>query len=257
MEKNDENDKTLGGSNDSFPKMGSATVSHIAGSDSNGTAQIGNEDFQFQSVTFNDPKVTGAQIADAVGAHPLDKFIVLAQLPNFELESLRPTEPVNLNKVIRFFVIKGSGTDRFLVDGLNFEWPKKVISGLTIKRLVGKDDDEIELVQELENEADRVIDDEDEVRINADGTEKFGTRPANIDVKIIVNAREKKWEKKKISFDQVVKLAFPTPPAGQCIVYTVTYHNGPRANPEGTMLDGDKVKVKDGMVFNVQYTDKS
>jgi hypothetical protein len=51
--------------------------------------------------------------------------------------------------------------------------------------------------------------------------------------------------------------AYPTPPTGQCIVYTVTYHNGPRANPEGTMLDGDKVKVKDGMVFNVQFTDKS
>ncbi len=76
-------------------------------------------------------------------------------------------------------------------------------------------------------------------------------------MKIIVNAREKKWEKKKISYDQVVKLAYSVPPTGRCIVYTVTYYNGPRANPEGTMLNGDKVKVKDGMVFNVQYTDKS
>lgn len=221
------------------------------------TAQIGNENFEFQSVTFDDQKVTGAQVADAAGAHPVEDFTVLAQFPNFELETLRPTELVVLNKVTRFFVIKGSGTDRFLVDGLNLEWPKKVITGLTIKRLVGKDDDDIELVQELENEADRVIEDEDEVRIGSGGTEKFKTRPAKVDVKIIVNAREKKWEKKKISFDQVVKLAYPTPPAGQCIVYTVTFHNGPRANPEGTMTEGDKVKVKDGMVFNVQYTDKS
>ena len=221
------------------------------------TAQIGNEDFHFQSVTFDDPKVTGAQVADAVRAHPLDAFIVLAQLANLELETLRPTETVALHDVTRFFVIKGSGTDRFLVDGLNLEWPKKVITGLAIKRLVGKDDDDIELVQELENEPDRVIEDEDEVRIGASGTEKFKTRPAKVDVKIIVNAREKKWEKKKISFDQVVKLAYPVPPAGQLIVYTVTYHNGPRVNPEGTMTDDEKVKVKDGMVFNVQYTDKS
>lgn len=221
------------------------------------TAQIGNENFEFQSVIFDDQKITGAQIADAAGAHPVENFTVLAQLSNLELESLRPTELVVLNKVTRFFVIKGSGTDRFLVDGINLEWPKKVITGLAIKRLVGKDDDEIELVLELENEDDRVIEDDDEVRIGSGGTEKFKTRPAKVDVKIIVNAREKKWEKKKISFDQVVKLAYPTPPAGQCIVYTVTYHNGPRANPEGTMLDGDKVKVKDGMVFNVQYTDKS
>ncbi|MFZ5693227.1 MAG: multiubiquitin domain-containing protein [Pseudomonadota bacterium] len=220
-------------------------------------AQIGNEHFEFQSVTFDDQKVTGAQVADAAGAHPVENFIVLAQFSNFELETLRPTELVGLNKVTRFFVIRGSGTDRFLVDGLNLEWPKKVITGLAIKRLVGKDDDEIELVQELENEADRVIDDDDEVRIGGGGPEMFKTRPAKVDVTIIVNARQKKWEKKKISFDQVVKLAYPTPPAGQCIVYTVTYHNGPRANPEGTMVDGDKVKVKDGMVFNVQYTDKS
>jgi len=221
------------------------------------TAQIGNEHFEFQSVTFDDQKVTGAQVADAAGAHPVENFIVLAQFANFELETLRPTELVVLNKVTRFFVIRGSGTDRFLVDGLNLEWPKKVITGLAIKRLVGKDDDEIELVQELENEADRVIDDDDEVRIGSGGTEKFKTRPAKVDVTIIVNARQKRWEKKKISFDQVVKLAYPTPPAGQCIVYTVTYHNGPRANREGTMVDGDKVKVKDAMVFNVQYTDKS
>ncbi|TXH84780.1 MAG: hypothetical protein E6Q77_01945 [Rhizobium sp.] len=251
METIDKIDVSAAGRND--PSMGGSG----AGGDSHDTKQIGNADFEFQSVNFGDAKVTGAQIADSVGAHPIENFVVLAQLPNFELESLRPTELAVLNKVIRFFVIKGSGTDRFLVDGINLEWPKKVISGLAIKRLVGKDDDEIELVQELENEADRVIDDDDDVRIGNSGTEKFKTRPAKVNVKIVVNAREKVWEKKKISFDQVVKLAYPTPPAGQLIVYTVTYHNGPRMNPEGTMLDGDKVKVRNGMVFNVQYTDKS
>lgn len=257
MEMNDKNNNPAGGGNDSSIDVGGANASRSAAGNSNATAQIGNADFEFRSVNFDDAKVTGAQVADAAGAHPVENFVVLAQLPNFELESLRPTELVVLNKVNRFFVIKGSGTDRFLVDGINLEWPKKVISGLSIKRLVGKDDDEIELVQELENEADRVIDDDDDVRIGNGGTEKFKTRPAKVDVKIIVNAREKEWKKKNISFDQIVKLAYPTPPAGQLIVYTVTYHNGPRVNPEGTMLDGDKVKVKDGMVFNVQYTDKS
>jgi hypothetical protein len=221
------------------------------------TAQIGNEDFEFQSVTFDDQKVTGAQIADAAGAHPVENYSVMAQYSNLELETLRPTELVVLNKVTRFFVIKGSGSDRFLVDGINLEWPKKVITGLAIKRLVNKDDDEIELVQELQNEPDAVVEDEDEVRIGRGGVEKFKTRPAKVDVKIIVNAREKEWKKKKISFDEVVKLAYPTPPAGQCIVYTVTYHNGPRHHPEGTLTENHKVKVKNGMVFNVQYTDKS
>jgi len=220
-------------------------------------AQIGNGDFAFREVVFNDRKVTGAQVAEAAGAHPVENFVVLLQFENFELETLRPIELTDLNKALRFFVIEGDGTEKFLVDGLSLEWPKKVVTGLTIKRLVGKDDDNVELVQELEDTPDQVVEDEDEVRIGRRGVEKFKTRPANVDVKIIVNAREKEWKKKKISYDEVVNLAYPTPPAGQCIVYTVTYHNGPRHRPEGTLTENHKVKVKDGMVFNVQYTDKS
>jgi hypothetical protein len=76
-------------------------------------------------------------------------------------------------------------------------------------------------------------------------------------VTIIVNAREKVWTEKEISFDQVVKLAFPTPPPGENIVYTITYRRGEGHKPEGTMTEGESVKVKDGMIFNVTATDKS
>jgi hypothetical protein len=76
-------------------------------------------------------------------------------------------------------------------------------------------------------------------------------------VTIIVNAREKKWTEDTISFDQVVKLAFPTPPPSENIVYTVTYRRGGGHKPEGTLTEGESVKVKDGMIFNVTATDKS
>ena len=76
-------------------------------------------------------------------------------------------------------------------------------------------------------------------------------------VTIIVNAREKTWTEKEISFEQVVKLAFPTPPPGENIVYTVTYRKGEGHKPEGTLTQGESVKVKDGMIFNVTATDKS
>ena len=221
------------------------------------TALIGDENFNFKSVTFDDQKVTGAQIADGFGAHPVEDFVVMAQLANLEIEPLRTNEPADLNKTTRFFVIKGGSVHNFFVDGLNLGWPKSEISGLAIKRLVGKDDDDLEVVLQLVNEPDRVIEDEDDVRISGGSAEKFNIRPAKVQVKLIVNLREKKWEKKKISFEQVVKLAYPTPPAGQMIEYTVTYHSGPRVNPEGTLLAGNKVNVKDGMVFNVQYADKS
>jgi hypothetical protein len=76
-------------------------------------------------------------------------------------------------------------------------------------------------------------------------------------ITIIVNGRQKVVSTKELSFAQVVALAFDTPPTGQNIVFTVTYRKGEGNKPEGTMVEGDVVKVKDGMVFNVTATDKS
>jgi len=75
-------------------------------------------------------------------------------------------------------------------------------------------------------------------------------------VTIIVNGRKKEFLGKEITFEQIVKLAFETPPYGENTMFTVTYKRG-QGDKEGSMLPGDSVKVKDGMVFNVTATDKS
>lgn len=74
---------------------------------------------------------------------------------------------------------------------------------------------------------------------------------------IIVNARKKVVATKELSFDQVIQLAFNPLPTGPNILFTVTYGRGPKANPEGSLLAGGIVKIKDGMVFSVTVTDKS
>ena len=60
-----------------------------------------------------------------------------------------------------------------------------------------------------------------------------------------------------VTFDEIVKLAFPNPPSGANILYTVSYEDGPRKNPQGSLKEGQSVKVKNGMIFNVTATDKS
>jgi hypothetical protein len=60
-----------------------------------------------------------------------------------------------------------------------------------------------------------------------------------------------------VSFNEIVKLAFPTPPTGANILYTVSYEDGPRVNPQGSLKEGQSVVVKNGMIFNVTATDKS
>ena len=74
---------------------------------------------------------------------------------------------------------------------------------------------------------------------------------------IIVNAEQHHLEKKRTSFEQIVKLGFPTPPSGQNILFTVTYYNGPKVNPDGVLTANKTVKIKNGMVFNVKATDRS
>lgn len=79
----------------------------------------------------------------------------------------------------------------------------------------------------------------------------------NKEVTIIVNGRQKAVAKKEMSFAEIVALAFDNPPTGPNVVFTVTYRRGEGNKPEGTMVGGDTIKIKDGMIFNVTATDKS
>lgn len=75
-------------------------------------------------------------------------------------------------------------------------------------------------------------------------------------VTIIVNGQPKSWDHERINFEQLVQLAYPTPPPGQ-IEYKITYSRGPPHNPLGNLLPGESVQVKQGMVFDVVPTVKS
>lgn len=76
-------------------------------------------------------------------------------------------------------------------------------------------------------------------------------------ITIVVNGEQKTVDKKdELTFDEVVALAFDPVP-GPNFEFSVTYRRGVGNKPEGTLDEGDSVKVKDGMIFNVTATDKS
>lgn len=71
---------------------------------------------------------------------------------------------------------------------------------------------------------------------------------------IIVNTRPHEWAEKKITFEQVVDLAFPGQnydPAGTTVEFTRGH------GADKSLRPGESVSVKDGMVFDVELTNRS
>ena len=73
---------------------------------------------------------------------------------------------------------------------------------------------------------------------------------------IIVNARQVEVDHKKLIFDEIVIIAFGSYTPSDTLIYTVTYSKGENGK-EGSLVAGQTINVKDGMVFNVTQTNKS
>ena len=72
---------------------------------------------------------------------------------------------------------------------------------------------------------------------------------------IIVNAQKRPWNEERITYEQVVDLAFPSHAATE--MFTVQYSHGPQDNRQGTLAQGQSVEVKNEMIFNVTPTVQS
>lgn len=217
---------------------------------------ISDDLFDFKSFYFEDVKITGAEIADIFGAHPVEEFRIYVQLYNLELEELRRSEKVEISERKTFFVIRGDADYSFVVDGINLVWPKE-INGAAIKKLIKVPLDK-ELYLEKKETSDVLINNDDIVSISATGLEKLYTQEkAACSFEIIVEGTPHLWSKKDISYEEVVSLEVPDYSSHPEVTYSVKYKNGPGVKPEGILSKGASVKVKNGMVFNVSETGQS
>lgn len=73
---------------------------------------------------------------------------------------------------------------------------------------------------------------------------------------IVINAREKTVNQRELTFEELVVLAFG-PPNSDTSAYTITYQKGPEHKEKGSLVQGESVKLKNDMIFNVVRTDKS
>lgn len=74
---------------------------------------------------------------------------------------------------------------------------------------------------------------------------------------IVVNLERKEVEKRVLTFREVVAIAFPDPDFGPNVIWTVTFKKATAPTHEGTLIEGGKVEIKNGTIFNVSKTNKS
>lgn len=106
------------------------------------------------------------------------------------------------------------------------------------------------------NREDELINNDKDIIHLIEDEHFYSTESNNCAIRIIVNGRSKVVENRELTFNQIIGLADNLSP-GTEVIYTITYRRGPDADPEGTLVAGELVIIKEGMIFNVTATNKS
>mgnify|MGYP005982699447 FL=1 len=140
--------------------------------------EVADETLVFRRVALDDSTPNGAQISAASGFKPDQMPVVLMLLPNGSLEDIRPDEVVDLGpETRRFIVVESDRTYFYTVDGARLEWPCRLISGYSIRKLGGIGDNK-KLLQEREDEADLEVMNDQIIDLGSEGIERFISRNA-------------------------------------------------------------------------------
>lgn len=146
---------------------------------------------------------------------------------------------------------------KYFINEQSFESKKQYISGAEIRKR-GDIPAGHEVFLSVKGPwEDELIADTDWVDLARPGIEHFYSQAVDVKVVIIVNGTPHNWERKKITFKEIVVLAFGQYIDRPTMVYTVAYEDGPKQNPEGSMFPDQEVFVKNKMIFHATATDKS
>ncbi len=199
-----------------------------------------------------DKIIDGNQIREIAGLLPASSF-VLIQIVNATGRSIGLEDEVKFDGKEKAVFLSWL-SDRiytFTVDQRGWEWGSGTISAADVYRYAGIDED-LELI--LDSSHDAIIPAEGEITLSGDGVERIRSREAKT-VTIKVNGRPRTVPKQKHSYREIALLAYPDANF-ENFKYTITYLKGVHG-AEGDLVEGEKIEVKNGMVFNVRRSDKS
>ena len=209
-----------------------------------------------QTLTTEDPAITARDALGYGGFRSASDYSVIIY-KNFG------TELLGLEEILRLDgghvpVLRAFDTDRLfraLLNEREIVWGKGRIAATDL-RVIGQIPDDQDLV--LDSDGDQLIPDDGAVVLRDKGVERIrSVDPKDETVTVILNGEQIIVDKGKLTFEDLAKLVFPNLFGRELICFTVSFSRGPMRRPEGALLEGDKVRVVEGMAFNVSATDKS
>ena len=216
-------------------------------------------DLSFRPLEVSDPVLLGRQILQAAGVGSNAEVSLFAVLPSGDFEDVRLDEPFDLrgHGAERFIAFQTDRDFKLTLNDHQVEWGKPAISGATLHALAKAGANEAVFLR-VPGHDGRLIEMGELVDLAAPGVEHFYTvaRPVPT-YEIIVNARPRVIHDPKVTFEQVVQIAFPGPHDPN-VTFTVTFRHAASRPHAGELGAGGSVDVqKKGTVFNVTRTVQS
>lgn len=216
-------------------------------------------DLDFQPLAVPDPVPLGRQILEAAGLKAEAGYSLFGILPSGDFEDVRLDEPFDLRQkgAERFVAFLTDRTFKLTLDNAHIEWGKPVMIGAVLYGLAKLDNEEAVFL-EIRGGKDRLIDPEELIDLTKPGIERFITAPKAVATfVIIVNSRPKTVPDRKVTFEQIVQLAFPGNHAAN-VIFSMTYRHAASKPYAGELGKVGVVEVKpEGTVFNVTRTVQS
>lgn len=220
--------------------------------------QFALDNLNFRTVEVADPVPLGRQILTAAGVDARGDYSLFAILPLGDFEDIRLDESFDLRGrgVEKFVAFHSDREFKLTLDGRQITWGKPAISGSDLYKLANLSSVQAVFL-EVRGGEDQLVAPQEAIDLTAPGIERFITAPQpTLEIEIIVNARTKVVTGSKVTYEQIVQLAFPGSHNPNS-VFSITYSKAASMPPKGELGAGGVVQIKQGTIFNVARTDKS
>lgn len=201
--------------------------------------------------------ITGRDILVLLNLQPINDFEILQKINEKGYEPIDYDEVVNLNKAgIESFRVRPYKKICLLIDDKEICLEDCLLTISELMDCAGIDKSKFYLKEDrkgievsYENDINHMV--------NINSKSKFYSYPITLNFDIIVNSKDKVWNKNKINFVEIITLAKGTFNPDPKVRFTVTYKRGPVENPQGSMIREDIVCLVNKMIFNVRQSNKS